>query len=77
MRTALQIVEHPELLYRMEYYPNATMIDELPIEIQNMMVRVQMLLLDALKCHMHDTAQQSGECCACYLDNCGCVPLSH
>lgn len=32
------IAEYPELLYRMEYYTDATLIDELPIEIQNMMI---------------------------------------
>eukprot|EP00798_Chlamydomonas_sp_ICE-L_P028649 gene28649-31819_t len=32
------ILEYPELVYRMEYYTEATLIDELPIEIQNMMV---------------------------------------
>jgi len=32
------IAEHPELIWRMEYYTKATMIDDLPIEIQNMMV---------------------------------------
>jgi hypothetical protein len=32
------IFDNPELLFRMDYYPSATMIDELPIEIQNMMI---------------------------------------
>eukprot|EP00798_Chlamydomonas_sp_ICE-L_P001961 gene1961-33374_t len=31
------VVDYPELLYRMDYYPDATLVDELPIEIQNMM----------------------------------------
>ncbi|KXZ55120.1 hypothetical protein GPECTOR_3g272 [Gonium pectorale] len=30
--------EYPDLLFRMEYYPHVRMIDELPIEIQNMFV---------------------------------------
>jgi len=30
--------EHPELLYRLDYYPKATILDDLPIEIQNMMI---------------------------------------
>lgn len=32
------VAEHPELLYRMDYYKHARMIDELPIELQNMFV---------------------------------------
>lgn len=32
------IVENPELLYRMDYYMDAMLLDYLPIEIQNMMV---------------------------------------
>lgn len=30
--------DNPELIYRMDYYTKATMLDELPIEIQNMMM---------------------------------------
>lgn len=32
------VAEHPELLYRMDYYTEARMIDELPMEIQNMFI---------------------------------------
>lgn len=32
------VAENPELLFRMDYYMDAPMLDYLPIEIQNMMV---------------------------------------
>lgn len=32
------MAENPELLFRMDYYMDAMLIDYLPIEIQNMMV---------------------------------------
>lgn len=32
------VEEYPELLYRMDYYRSASQLDDLPIEIQNMMV---------------------------------------
>lgn len=32
------VAENPELLFRMDYYMDAMLIDYLPIEIQNMMV---------------------------------------
>ncbi|GAX84467.1 hypothetical protein CEUSTIGMA_g11887.t1 [Chlamydomonas eustigma] len=32
------VFDNPELLFRMDYYQKATLIDELPIEIQNMMI---------------------------------------
>ncbi|KAG2493031.1 hypothetical protein HYH03_008694 [Edaphochlamys debaryana] len=35
---AWYIGEYPELLYRMDYYPHVRLLDELPIEIQNMFV---------------------------------------
>ena len=31
------VEENPELLFRMDYYLDAMMLDDLPIEIQNMM----------------------------------------
>jgi hypothetical protein len=38
MPVVLGIVEeNPELLFRMDYYLKALLLDELPIEIQNMM----------------------------------------
>ncbi|GBF96572.1 hypothetical protein Rsub_09155 [Raphidocelis subcapitata] len=32
------VAEYPELIERMDYYPDATTLDDLPIEIQNMML---------------------------------------
>jgi hypothetical protein len=32
------VEENPELLFRMDYYQDAMLLDDLPIEIQNMMV---------------------------------------
>jgi len=32
------VVENPELIYRMDYYMGAVLMDDLPIEIQNMMI---------------------------------------
>lgn len=34
----LLLVEYPELVFRMEYYMHVRTVDELPIEIQNMMI---------------------------------------
>lgn len=29
------LIENPELLWRMDYYPDATLLDELPIEVHS------------------------------------------
>jgi hypothetical protein len=37
------IMDNPELLFRMDYYGHVTLLDELPIEIQNMMILADMV----------------------------------
>lgn len=32
------VAEHPEILWRLDYYPSATILDDLPVELQNWMV---------------------------------------